>query len=352
MMEKEEICITCQKNRENPPNFCPDCGKSARETEDFLPQLLSRVLCPVDENGQANYVPLRPNHVIIPQGAKSLREYAFSSYPATSTGIVKITLPTTLADIEKGCFYGNLQLKTVHIHENVEYIEALAFAYCDLGELTFPPVGQETKLCGIGEQAFVKSRVETVDFPPSLEFLGYGAMAHCSQLRQVNLAGKLQFLPDMAFYHCEKLKEVTLSTPLKTIGASAFACSGLEKIVIPDSVESLGSAAFRGCRQLKEVVLPPNLQRISRLAFADCEQLEVVNIPPSVQYVDNYAFLNCRSLKEVTATENMIFESMMFTGCDHLENLYLEGETLDMKGKSLLSAGENLTNEEKHSINL
>ena len=112
--------------------------------------------------------------VIIPEGVKDIREYAFSE-----SDIEKITLPSTLYNIRKGAFSGCKKLKSITIPERVGWIY---------------------------EQTFENSGLEKIELPNRIIYLGTRAFAGCSHLKKVILPeGKYPIIDADVFLGCRGL---------------------------------------------------------------------------------------------------------------------------------------------------
>lgn len=76
-----------------------------------------------------------------------------------------------------------------------------------------------------------------------------------------------------SFSGCSNLKTIQFPPSLKYIGGSAFSgCSSLEKISLP-GLDYIGDGAFSYCTSLKEVRIPSTLQNVGDKAFRDCSKL-------------------------------------------------------------------------------
>ncbi len=103
----------------------------------------------------------------------------------------------------------------------------------------------------IGSQAFANGsfengyeedcRVQTINFPPSLEDIR-----------------------EKAFYKNTALREITFSEGLRHIGISAFSeCDSLRELVIPEGVEWIETQAFSDCKRLKRINIPSSIKIFS-----------------------------------------------------------------------------------------
>lgn len=83
----------------------------------------------------------------------------------------------------------------------------------------------------------------------------------------------IPFFSSSSFAGCINLKTIQFPPSLKYIGANAFdGCSSLEKISLP-GLDRIDNSAFSGCTSLKEVRIPSTLQNIGDGAFSGCSNL-------------------------------------------------------------------------------
>ena len=122
------------------------------------------------------------------------------------------------------------------------------------------------------------SSLESVDFPKSLKNIESYSFYGCSKLDNVILPDGLESIGNSGYYSnsfadCRNLKTIQFPPSLKYIGGSAFDdCSSLEKISLP-GLDRIDQNAFSGCTSLKEVRIPSTLQNIGDGAFSGCWNL-------------------------------------------------------------------------------
>ena len=123
------------------------------------------------------------------------------------------------------------------------------------------------------------SSLESVDFPKNLKYICGGSFKYCSKLDNVILPDGLESIGSSNLYYsnsfagCSNLKTIQFPPSLKFIGGSVFAnCSSLEKISLP-GLDCIYPGAFNGCTSLKEVRIPSTLQNIGNEAFSGCSNL-------------------------------------------------------------------------------
>lgn len=303
------------------------------------------------------------------------------------TSLTSISIPVGVQEIGDYAFYGCAALTEVDFAENSQLkgIYDYAFAYSGVSEFVMP-VGllnigtsafQGAKLdmlvCNdavveIGDYAFADcglSNTTTLEFPGTMEYLGYGTLSGASVIENLTLPflgtreatirneadqegniGTLfavaqdsthedvnlqnivilrgSFVGQHAFACCGKLQTIELPADTIYIGMFSFMNTQLEEIVIPDGTETIDYRAFGGVplrtvvlpasvtsiesyafqyTALESVDLPDNLLRLGMEAFA-YTQIETIHIPKNVEEIDGAPFGNCPKLKQITVTED------------------------------------------------
>lgn len=184
--------------------------------------------------------------MIIPDNVKTLGTYLFYG----CNNLSSVTLPTDLTKIPDGTF-GNCNLSSYEISENVDSIGADAFYGNPLKEIVIP-----SSVTEIGNGAFAGCyNLISVDIN-STNIINQGQYINVfgEQVLEYKLGGSITDLQDYAFFNCQQLKNVTLPDSLVTIGESAFErCVCLDSIYIPKTVTNIGDYAFYDCANLTSV---------------------------------------------------------------------------------------------------
>ncbi len=158
-------------------------------------------------------------------------------------------------------------------------------------------------------------RLETVDLPSTLRYLGFACFAYCKSLNLNSFVfyDGLEEIDDKAFDSCYRQGgELNLPSSLKRIGYAAFWGTGLSKVSIPEGVrieeyafnsnrleeldlpacELVGDGHFSSNHPLKRVSLSEGLTRIPRYFLNSCESLKEINIPSTVDTIKSAALRN------------------------------------------------------------
>ncbi len=316
----------------------------------------------------------------IPEGVTSVGSEAFFI-----SHLTEVMLPETLTSLGDFAFDGSY-ITSVNIPKNVSSMGECVFASCpNLSEVTFEygmtVIGEGTfmddenlttiseipgTVTYIGESAFCRTMISSINIPKSVTVMGEMAFAECELLSNVTLEEGLTFIGDYAFLSCELLMQINIPSSIEVIGLGAFTYTGLRTLTIPGSVTSIGEEAFEGCyyltqvtfgdgfsltnisnrmfyedRSLKSITLPSsittiedeafrysgltsidfpeNISTIGEYAFGNCTSLTTITFPETITSIGEYVCQNCTSLEEATILANISkIESNSFYGCTAL----------------------------------
>lgn len=221
---------------------------------------------------------------------------------AEHTKIRSVTLPQGLKSLGEYAFYGATQLASVNCPTTLQTLGAFAFAKC-------------TSLTAITLNANIKKLSESL-------FEG------CTSLESVTKS-KATHIGKKAFKGCRALKKFSLVTGLLEIGDEAFAdCSTLEMINIPSSTKQIGVRAFRGCTSLYILFFKTGVEEIGDAAFAGCTALTTIYLPSGIKRLPQEMFAGCTSLKEVTMGKGlMTIGPKALANCTSLSRILIESTT-------------------------
>ncbi len=182
--------------------------------------------------------------VVIPEGVKSIANYAF----ANLTALEEVVFPSTLESIDYGAFYGctSLQKITFSGENNLKIINQNAFENCDLRDTLELPAA-----CVISDYAFAGNQ----------------------KLKGIVLGENLYSVGQYAFAGCKKLEDVTINAKKVKYGAYAFnGCEEIEEFYVNSSV--LPEGMFYECKKLEKVTIGPDVNDIGVFAFRDTKVSE------------------------------------------------------------------------------
>ena len=157
---------------------------------------------------------------------------------STKTILKKVFLKTKTLKIEEGiktiseCACLNKNIEKIEFPQSLIEIEAYGVAFnIKLAKIIMP---HDSQLKVIGQSAFRSCRLETFEFPASIETIENNAFESCIFLREADLSKtKIERLSQSVFERCESLVELKLPNSIFIIGFSACSkCYSLEHVHI------------------------------------------------------------------------------------------------------------------------
>lgn len=199
---------------------------------------------------------------------------------------------------------GDIVLPSTVQYEGEEYkvtaLSKVAFAYCSSINSFTVPEGVDS----IGEYAFWKSNVKSVNLPNSVKTISLGAFWDCLNLTKVVMPESLEVIEESMFYGCENLYDFNMPSGVKKIRNFAFKnCTKLDIEQLPAELESVGEAAFMSSA-LQEITIPEGTDSIGASAFSCCQLLTTANISSTVTSMTGSAFSACPSLESINVSSN------------------------------------------------
>ena len=232
-----------------------------------------------------------------------------------ASGLVSVSLPSTLRKITNCAFCGCSSLKTIVIPDGVTEIGDSAFSGCTGIETLVLP----SSLQLIGNNAFEGcSSLRGIVIPPSCKSIGSGAFLGCTALASLSL-GNCEELGDRVFKDCTSLQTLVVPSSVTNISKSAFHnCAGLNSVLFTTTLKKINDYAFQGCFSLKELILPEGLEYVGSRAFDGCTGIERLYIASTISGSGSYSFqgVSPRDLSEAafwslteTRVTNLVFLS-------------------------------------------
>ena len=288
----------------------------------------------------------------------------------SDTGIVNITIPSSVTTIDQYPFYGckkleilsfedgieitslynilnnsNVKVKEIKIPKNVVELESNLFS--GLYNLEAVVFESGSKLEKISSSAFQNTKLNNIILPKELKYIGDYAFANCKNLVSVDFeeGSSLETIDSSAFSYCDKLTSVSLPDSITTMNNNVFdRCISLKNINIPKSLTAISNSLFIDCEGLERIELNDKITRIGHNAFNRCSSLVEIVIPSSVIEIGGYVFNNCSKLSSITFEEGSKLESIgsnAFSGCTSLTEIIIPN-TVTSIGSNAFSGCENL----------
>ena len=284
--------------------------------------------------------------VIIPDGVATIPEYVFNG----CDNLTGVTIPDSVTSIGEGAFGGCDNFASVTIPDSVTSIGKDAFEGCseelfDTTTLTgvalvdgwaigytdaLPENLDLTGACGIADNAFRESALESVTIPGTVARVPAGAFMSCTSLASVTLEEGVTAIDDSAFIECSALESVEIPDTVTAIGPQAFvSCAKLASVTVPGSVAEIGPAAFGMCSSLTNVVIEAGVTNIGMMAFAMCSALESLEIPDTVTAIGSQAFMMSMNFASVTIPSSVMEigqDAFLYTALSTVNVDYGDGE--------------------------
>lgn len=297
--------------------------------------------------------------ITIPTSVKEIEYLAFSDCENLQT----VVLPNTIERIGNGAFEECRNLRDIVIPDSVKTIGNEAFAVCcSLQEITIPatiekigdnPISMHTsenylfireKYRG-GKNYFksaVRHNIRTKSHSERfvtqdnmlIDTFEKRLISYFGDEDFVCIPNSIKTIGNEAFAY-STIKQITIPDSVTRIGDDAFVYTQLQEINNPDSVEEIGGTAFAACFSLKKVKLPKSLKRIASLTFEMCKSLQEINLPDTVEIIDYLAFSGCKTLKRLTIPISTYhIGERAFEFCDAIE-LEIKSDQFHIKNNIL-----------------
>lgn len=215
----------------------------------------------------------------VPQGVTAIGDEAF--YKCES--LAAITLPEGVTSIGEYAFYKCFDLVSINLPEGLASIGESAFHRC--GKLT--AIALPASLASIGEGAFNEcTGLGSLSVAAGNKV--YDSRSGCNAVietatgmlvlgcKTTVVPGGVTAIGDNAFAKCG-ITSVDLPASVVSIGMSAFSeCMGLTSVTLPEGLATVGMSAFWGSENIVSLSLPSTLETVADDAFGSCSSLKDV----------------------------------------------------------------------------
>ena len=292
--------------------------------------------------------------------------------------LTKITLPSTLVEIESYAFEGCSALESIVIPNSVTKMGDYVFMNCK----SLKECKLSNALDKIPMHTFSGcTSLQSFEITSNIKTIGYCAFKDCTSLTEIYVPETVTKV-DGAFYDCNSLKKITLpfvgdsaTQPYnKTFGAvfgssneldvpqslkevvilggeipeeAFFRCKNIEKIHLGKKVSKIGSRAFWECHALNEITVENGnsvyhssgnclIETATKRMIVGCKESVIPN-DGSVTTIASFAFCGSTEIKKMTVPNAVTkIEISAFEGCTGIEEMTLPflGETSAKNSKS------------------
>ena len=198
----------------------------------------------------------------------------------------RVVFPYSTLTVDSNIYAKRTDITSVKIGDLTTSIGRNAFRHCS----NLKSVEFNGYLTHIDAQAFAYTELEDVSLPSSLRRIGDGAFGYIQSLKKIHFEEGLEHIDDNAFFSCAGVSSIELPTTVTMLGDSAFAlCSSLDDIKLP-AVEVIGDRCFCMCRSLTTLKLPDSLTKLGDSFAEGCSSLEDLWLPTSIDNVSAKSF--------------------------------------------------------------
>lgn len=245
--------------------------------------------------------------VVIPASVTELGNSAFSD--CINLESVTFASNTQLKSLGNSSFRNCDSLKRILVPSSVETIGDSAFLDCE----SLISVTLEAGLLKIGELAFSKTAILTIEIPDTVTTVGSRAFELCKGLETVVIGNGVTVISDKAFSNCTALKKVVMGSKVNIVGKNAFEyCESLTDITWSEKINYINDYAFYNCESLAKVILPNSLKEIGENAFSSCGLLKEVETGEYITEIKTSAFLLSPVSKFLTHSTNISIQPSAF----------------------------------------
>lgn len=296
--------------------------------------------------------------IILKEGVTGIGAEAFRAF----TNLAKLTLPSTMKNIDTFAFFDCAALSLVIMPNNIETLGDRCFGSCSkLSSIVFKgdapteihstafnlitatvwypenndtwigvPAsygGKLTWLCGspYGEEYYTAQG----SFGEGMAWrLADTGVLTLSGFGEMKAFGSVGFAPWYSYR--DGITELVVQRGITSISYNAFyGMTSLKKVTLADTVTTIGHDAFHNCSLLEEIDFGNGLTTIEYQVFWNCTSLVSVNLPSSLTSMAQNVFLGCTALKSAVIPGSLTtLSSSTFSGCTSLETVTLgEGIT-------------------------
>lgn len=197
--------------------------------------------------------------------ANYIPAYLFNN-PYTHTAkvsLTKVILPSTIASIGYGAFWGCTALSFINLPSSIHSISAFAFKNCSsLTSITIP-----SSITYIDESTFENcSGLISVNIPSLVNSIGKNAFGQINASIKVDSNNSEYSDREGILYN--KSQTTLIQCPISKTG----------DFIIPPGVLSIGESAFKSCTYLTSITITSSVTSIGNRAFENCSNVSSIYV--------------------------------------------------------------------------
>ncbi|EDR23183.1 hypothetical protein, conserved [Entamoeba dispar SAW760] len=159
---------------------------------------------------------------------------------------------------EKRIFMNEPVLVSTEIPENLQIVNGKNIEKKDINEFIIP-----SSISEIEDGCFYEcSSLKSIIIPSSITKLGDWCFKGCYSLTSINIPSSIKEIGDYCFYLCKSLTSINIPSSITKLGDYCFCeCSSLKSINIPKSITSFGDGCFYECGCEEELMKNKRIPR-------------------------------------------------------------------------------------------
>jgi hypothetical protein len=190
-----------------------------------------------------------------------------------------------VTSIVSNAFFGNKNITSVIIGNNVETINDFAFQECS--NLKKVIIGNNVKI--IGRNAFFWCGLKEIVFGTSDILIQVGAFSNCP-IDEIIIPKNVYMIENYAFAFCITEKIIIQGEPL--LGKDVFYESTVKTVEILGELTRISEETFKSCYYMTSLVLPSTVSVIGTKAFFGCYELNTIYYTGTEEQWNNIAIGN------------------------------------------------------------
>ncbi len=205
------------------------------------------------------YSSMNPIEIELPSSMIRIADGAFRG----CTNLERVNGLENVIDIGYRAFYGCEALNSISLNSALTTIKYGVFYKCrNLSFIKIPDA-----VTSISSDAFKESGLQSIGWGTSVDTIDAFAFSYCP-LSEVSIPNSVTYIGASAFENCDELTTLIIGNSVENIGPVAFhSCEELVSVTFGDAVTTIGSNAFCGCEKLTEILLPSSIRFIDTRAF-------------------------------------------------------------------------------------
>ncbi len=239
--------------------------------------------------------------VIIGNSTASIGEEAFIKCKK----MTQVTIPKSVTKIGEKAFSGCEDLETVNYTGTASNWAVIEFCG-DWGEnaTSYP----SSNPLVIAKELYISDELLTDAVIENVEYISAGAFCYCESLEKITIGKGVKDIANRAFLACKNLAEIEFNSDSVTkIGFQSFMRCAFTSLNLPASLTEMGELAFQECKNIQNVTTGNSLKNIGDWAFSGCQKMSSITLGTSLETIGEHAFYMCYALKSITFPESLCY---------------------------------------------